>query len=110
MTDPLPCHRPARIVVTGVGAIIGQGIVKALRKCGRNVCVIGIDRNPQSVGPQICDIFYAKPACDESSEKYLAFWRDFLGKDSVDLVLPGLEVDCDLSLSRKHSFRHLTHR
>jgi carbamoyl-phosphate synthase large subunit len=81
------------VVVTGVGAIIGQGIVRSLRLSGRPIRVIGVDRNPDSLGGQFCDAFHCKPACDETSPDYLAFWLDMLGRESVDLVLPGLEVD-----------------
>lgn len=83
----------ATVVVTGVGAIIGQGIVKSLRQCMRAVRVVGIDRNPHSMGPHLCEIFYAKPACDESGPNYLDFWQEILKREKVDLVLPGLEVD-----------------
>jgi carbamoyl-phosphate synthase large subunit len=81
------------VLVTGVGAIIGQGIVRSLRQCHKTIRVIGLDRNKNSLGPFICDAFYAKPACDESSSEYLAFWHEILRKESVDLVLPGLEID-----------------
>jgi len=80
-------------MVTGVGAIIGQGIVKSLRQSGRAVRVVGIDRNAHSMGPHLCNVFFAKPVCEESSPAYLAFWQDLLVRESVDLVLPGLEVD-----------------
>lgn len=91
MTNSL--RKGITVVVTGVGAIIGQGIVKSLRQCTRTVRVVGIDRNPHSIGPHICDAFYAKPDCDESSPDYLNFWQETLHKEKVDLVLPGLEVD-----------------
>ena len=81
------------VVVTGVGAIIGQGIVKSLRKCRQAVRVVGIDRNADSLGPHVCDTFHAKPACGESDTEYLDFWRHILASESVDLVLPGIEID-----------------
>jgi len=93
MTSTLQNDASLNVVVTGVGAIIGQGIVKSLRQCRRRVRVIGIDRNPHSMGPHLCDTFYAKPVCDESSPDYLVFWQEILGREKVDLVLPGLEVD-----------------
>ena len=55
--------------------------------------MVGIDRNPHSMGPHFCDVFYAKPACDESSPDYLSFWQEVISRESVDLVLPGIEVD-----------------
>lgn len=81
------------VLVTGVGAIIGQGIVKSLRLCKQALRVIGIDRNPNSIGPYLCDVFYPKPACDEGSSDYISFWKNVLLNESIDLVLPGLEVD-----------------
>ncbi len=93
MTRYSTTFAPFNILVTGVGAIIGQGIVKSLRQCRRSVRVIGIDRNEHSLGPYLCDVFYTKPSCDESSPDYLAFWQEILLRESVDLVLPGLEID-----------------
>jgi len=84
---------PVRVAVTGVGAIIGQGIVRSLRLSDRPVHVVGIDRNAESLGPQFCDAFYAKPTHNESSEEYIAFWNKLLTDENIDLVLPGLEVD-----------------
>ena len=79
------------ILVTGVGAIIGQGIIKSLRKSNYSVRIIGIDRSKNSPGPSLCDVFYQKPLCNEDSSEYLSFWYDVLKKESVDIVLVGLE-------------------
>jgi len=84
---------PIRVIVTGVGAIIGQGIVKSLRQSGRAVRVVGVERNPHSMGAHVCDVFFAKPDCEESSPEYLAFWKETLLRESVGLVLPGIEID-----------------
>lgn len=81
------------ILVTGVGAIIGQGIVEALRAGGTRVCVIGLDRSSQSVGLHLCDTFICKPTFDEGSADYLQFWRQLLISHRIDLVLPGIESD-----------------
>lgn len=81
------------ILVTGVGAIIGQGIVEALRSCNADVCVIGLDRSPHTVGSHLCDVFICKPSHDEESAAYLEFWRQVLVSHRIDLVLPGIESD-----------------
>ncbi len=85
--------KPLRIVVTGVGAIIGQGIVRSLRKSRRGVYVVGLDRSDDSAGPHFCDDFRRKPRCDEDDPAYLDFWRKLLVEEGIDLVLPGLEHD-----------------
>lgn len=85
--------RPIAILVTGVGAIIGQGIIRSLRRGAHPVRIIGVDRSDQSPGPSMCDAFRIKPACDEADPAYLEFWRTLLRDEAVDLVMPGLEHD-----------------
>jgi carbamoyl-phosphate synthase large subunit len=81
------------VLVTGVGAIIGQGIIESLRRCQPPVFVIGMDRLENSVGAYLCDHFIRKPDIDEASDGYLDFWRQLLISFKVDLVLPGIESD-----------------
>ena len=90
------------VVVTAVGAIIGQGIAASLRKSGLAVRIIGVDRDPMGIGRHFCDSFYPKPACDEDTPEYTSFWLDLLDREQVDLVLPGLELDV-LFFSRHRS-------
>jgi carbamoyl-phosphate synthase large subunit len=84
---------PVNVLVTGVGAIIGQGIVKGLRAAGHSTRVFGVDRSDQSPGPYLCDAFRKKPPVEESSREYLDFWREFISFHSIDLILPGIESD-----------------
>jgi carbamoyl-phosphate synthase large subunit len=90
-----PCTKaPAyRVVVTGVGAIIGQGIIKALRRAPYAVRIVGVDRNPDAVGAHLCDRFYCKPQCAETEGGYRDFWLSMAGEEGVDLILPGIEID-----------------
>lgn len=81
------------VVVTGVGAIIGQGIIRSLRSSRHSVRIIGLDRSARSPAPGWCDRFVQKPSCDEESIQYLTFWEDLIVSEHVDIVLPGLEVD-----------------
>jgi carbamoyl-phosphate synthase large subunit len=80
------------VIVTGVGAIIGQGIIKSLRGLD-NIRVVGVDRSDNSPGTSFVDGFYRKPVVDESSEEYLEFWLNLLSTSGAGLVLPGLEED-----------------
>lgn len=84
---------PIHVLVTGVGAIIGQGIVRSLRASGHSVKIIGLDRSARPPGAGWCDVFVQKPVCDECSDEYLDFWQRMIRKENIDLVLPGLEVD-----------------
>lgn len=79
------------LMVTGVGAIIGQGIIKSLKNSGLSLRMIGIDANPSAVGFQWVDVKYIVPMADDSS------WCDAVinicKKEDVVLVLPGIEQD-----------------
>jgi len=97
---------PCNVLVTGVGAIIGQGIIKSLRNSHYVVRVVGIDRSDQSPGPSLCDVFYKKPACDENESSYLDFWLQVLKTEKIDVVLPGLEVDVFFLDQHREFFEH----
>ncbi|VFR55877.1 ATP-grasp enzyme-like protein [plant metagenome] len=82
------------IAVTGVGAIIGQGIVKSLRADPRDTRVIGIDLSDQSPAPRWVDAFEKKPAgVSEDDPAYLDFWTRIVRAHGIALILPGLEID-----------------
>lgn len=85
--------RAISVLVTGVGAIIGQGIIRSLRRSGRAIRVVGLDRSEQSPGKFFCDAFHRKPDCSEEHREYVTFWWNLLQRERIDLVLPGLEVD-----------------
>jgi carbamoyl-phosphate synthase large subunit len=89
-------HSPDRhtIAVTGVGALIGQGIARSLRPAGR-ARIVGIDRRITPFSQSFCDICEQKPEADEASEAYLDFWRNLVRTHSIDLILPGLSVDME---------------
>lgn len=81
------------IAVTGVGAIIGQGIVRSLRASGRAVRLVGIDRSDRSPGPYVVDVFEKKPEAAENNPDYLEYWARIIQRHGIQLVMPGLEVD-----------------
>ncbi len=79
------------VIVTGVGAIIGYGVVRSLRLSKFSVRIVGLDIYPDAVGRHWCDEFLQAPLT--SSENYVDFLRDVVEKYSVDLVIPGIEQD-----------------
>ncbi|WP_275788481.1 ATP-grasp domain-containing protein [Pararhizobium gei] len=112
MTEGVPgaSAAPITVVVTAVGALIGQGIITSLRKVGLTVRVIGVDRNAGGIGPYWCDGFRAKPAVDEGSHEYLDFWMRLIEDEKVDLVLPGLESDVLFFSRNRAAFADLSAR
>jgi len=94
------------ILVTGVGAIIGQGIIKSLRMENRPVRIIGIDRNPDAFGAHHCDVFHTKPE-NENGTGYLSFLEGIIEKHGIDLILPGIEHDVFYFQTHRHYFKKL---
>lgn len=80
-------------MVTGVGAVIGQGIVRSLKtgRRGLRPRIVGIDANPFSVGFQWVDASYTVPRVTEGS------WPDAIAdicrRENIGLILPGIEQD-----------------
>ena len=102
-----PQQQPITVLVTGVGAIIGQGIIRSLRKACYPVRIVGIDRSDQSPGPRFCDAFFQKPTCAETDVEYLEYWRNLLTQEQISLILPGLEVDVFFFNQQREFFAQL---
>lgn len=79
------------VLVTGVGAIIGCGVIRSLRALPLPLKIIGMDIYPDAVGQRWCDVF--ETALPAASHGYVDFLRDLLIRNRVDLVIPGIEQD-----------------
>lgn len=80
-----------RALVTGVGAIIGYGVIKSLRKSNMNVYIVGMDIYDDAVGQHWCDDFIkAKYAVDPD---YLNFLQEVVEQYKIDIVFFGTEQE-----------------
>ncbi len=79
------------ILVTGVGAIIGYGILKNLRHSKFKVKLFGIDIYNDAIGQAWCDKFIQGVMA--SSESFIPFINTIIENESIDLVIPGIEQD-----------------
>ena len=79
------------VLVTGVGAVIGYGIVRSLRAMDRPIRIIGMDIYPDAAGQRWCDHF--EKAALAATPEYPDFIRSLIHKHSIDLVIPGIEQD-----------------
>lgn len=83
--------RKYNILVTGVGAIIGYGIISSLRNSKYDCFIVGIDIFYDAAGQVWCDRFEkAVPAADE---KYIPFLKGLIDKYNIDLVFFGTEQE-----------------
>ncbi|MCL1829968.1 MAG: ATP-grasp domain-containing protein [Oscillospiraceae bacterium] len=80
-----------RILVTAVGAIVGYGIISALRDSGYDIEIIGCDIYEEAVGRYFADDFVvSSPAADPF---YPEFLKNLIDEKQIDLVLFGIEQE-----------------
>lgn len=82
--------RPVRVMVSGVGAVIGYGIARQL--FGRDDrYVIGTDWSEQAVGQAWSDDFLVSPPV--ASDGYIPWLLEVCSQRKVDVYLPGFEQE-----------------
>jgi carbamoyl-phosphate synthase large subunit len=81
----------ARILVTGVGGNIGQGILKALTAAGLASWTVGTDCEPASVGLYAVDRGYVVPRADAPG--FTEVLCSIIDKEEIELVLVGADAE-----------------
>lgn len=79
------------VMVTGVGAIMGYGLLRSLRAARPEVRLVGTDIYPDAVGQAWCDVFEKAPLT--ASPRYLDWLLDLIARHEVELLIPGIEQD-----------------
>ena len=86
-------NKKYNILVTGVGAIIGYGIIKSLRNSKYDCNIIGIDIFYDAIGQKWCDIFIQGKRAE--SKYFINFINNIVEENNIDLVIPGIEQDLE---------------
>ena len=81
------------VMVSGVGAVIGYGVLRSLRKSHPDARLVGIDVYPDAVGRTWCDDFIVAPYT--SSSGYAKWLSEQVARFSIDLLIPAIEQDVD---------------
>jgi len=81
------------VLVTGVGAIIGYGIIRNLLKSKYTCHVIGIDIFSDAVGQYWCNKFIKGVRAD--SIDFIEFINSTVINEKIDIVIPGIEQDLE---------------
>lgn len=79
------------VMVTGVGAIMGYGLLKSLRAADPSVRLVGTDIYDDAVGRGWSDVFVQAPLT--SALEYGQWLGETLAGHQVDLLIPGIEQD-----------------
>jgi carbamoyl-phosphate synthase large subunit len=80
-----------KVLVTGAGALLGQGLIKSLRLCKSNYNIVAVDPDPRAVGLYWSDTAYVVPLA--SAPDYLSVVCRILGRERPDAVLIGTDVE-----------------
>lgn len=80
-----------KIMVTGAGALLGQGIIRSLKCSSLGAEIVSVDPSPLSAGLYWTDRRYRVPVA--SDPNYLDRIRELLDKEHPDAVLVGTDVE-----------------
>jgi carbamoyl-phosphate synthase large subunit len=100
-----------RVLVTGAGAVLGQGIINALRRSSLAVEIASADPNPLSPGLYWVERGYVIPMADDPA--YLERFEEVLAEEEPDAVLVGTDVELPIlaenraMLEQRHGTRIL---
>jgi carbamoyl-phosphate synthase large subunit len=83
-----------RVLVTGAGALLGQGIIKSLEQASTEYEVLAADPNPLSPGLFWAERGYIVPLADDPS--YLQRIEEILDQERPDILLVGTDVELPL--------------
>jgi hypothetical protein len=80
-----------KILVTGIGGNVGQGIIRNIRDSYPDIIIIGIDINAFTPANHLCDKTFVVPYSYESS--YLSRVQEIVNRESVDAILPSTDYE-----------------
>ena len=92
------------ILVTGVGAIIGYGIINTLKRSKYDLNIVGTDIYLDAVGQTWCDKFIQAERSD--SDDFEDYLLSVISTYDIDLIIPGIEQDIDKCRDISSSIRN----
>ena len=90
-----------KVLITGAGALLGQGIIRALRNSDLNATIIAVDPDPLAAGLYWADAAYLVPWATEPD--FLDQMERILARERPDVMLVGTDVE--LTLLSQHRER-----
>lgn len=78
-------------LVTGAGALLGQGILRALRLAGRALRIVSADPDARAPGHWLGDLAVTVPPANDPA--YLSRIEQVIERERVDVLLVGTDVE-----------------
>ena len=100
-----------RILVTGVGSLLGQGILKSIQASAFECKVIGADYFPSAVGLYWVDKGYILPdilKTDIKDSEWIDALIKIINQENIDLVFPGLDFEIPILAKNKSAIEKKT--
>ena len=77
------------IIVTGIGGVVGQGIVRNVRATGLPLRIVGINVTAVSAGNHLCDAVYLVPYAIEPN--YIDTVKEITQNEGAKLIIPSTD-------------------
>jgi len=91
-----------KVLITGAGALLGQGLIRAVRASSLRAHIVAVDPNPLSAGLYWADSAHLVPMASEAG--YLEAVRALLLAEKPDAVLVGTDVELAFFAQHRAAF------
>lgn len=78
-----------KVLITGVGGNVGQGIIRCIKDYDSTIEVIGCSVEPFSEGVHLCNEYYQVPYANKDS--FLPTMKSIVEKHEIDLIIPSTD-------------------
>lgn len=89
-----------KILVTGAGALLGQGILRSLKFSKNSYSVVSADPDVRSTGHALADKAYVIPFAGDSS--FIKRIENIIEREQIDLILIGTDVELPVFAEKKN--------
>ncbi|WP_152267603.1 ATP-grasp domain-containing protein [Agriterribacter humi] len=79
------------IIVTGIGGVVGQGILRNIADLGLDVDIIGVNVTAVSAGNYLCDRVYEVPFSYDKA--YIPAMQGICKKENTALIIPSTDYE-----------------
>lgn len=80
-----------KVLVTGIGGNVGQGILRNIRDSFSELVIVGVDVANFTAGNYLCDKTYQVPYSYESN--YITVIQEIVDKEQIDLIIPSTDYE-----------------
>jgi len=87
-----------KVLVTGIGGNVAQGVVRNIRKSFENIFIVGTNVNQFSAGNHLVDKFYKLPFAYDAN--YIPEIKKLIESENIQLIIPTTDFESFVLSSR----------